>query len=297
MTVASPTPTPSGEQAGADAFKSAAGTSGGSGKVWLGDYQSFLAGRDLNSLTESAQSALSQRKGAPQFVSQKQAEEAFNNWDQKAREDFIAKGLIAGKLKFGDGAMEARDLWKTLVKESANYGSSGIPVSPYEILGSYVSAAGGGKSSTGGKGDGWTRQGDFEVNLMTGEKRYTGPQFETTTQSRIDLTDPATARAIATKIYQDLMGRNPGKGEIATFANALSQSEQSNPTQETTTTQYDMATGKPTSSNTVSRGGMSSDAKAMLAQDQVKGTKEYGAVQAATTYANALENAVYGAPR
>jgi hypothetical protein len=93
------------------------------------------------------------------------------------------------------------------------------------------------------------------------------------------------------------MGRNPGKGEIGAFASALTQAEQANPLQETVTTQYDMKTGEAVGNSSVSSGGVSADAKAMLAEDQIKGKKEYGALQAATTFQNAFDQLVYGSPQ
>jgi hypothetical protein len=177
------------------------------------------------------------------------------------------------------------------VAEASNYGSQGKEVSPFDLLSRYVKASG----STGD----WRKSADgrFEVNVRTGERRYIGPQFQTVTNQRVDLTDPASARAIAEKMFQDLMGRNPGKGEIASFASALTQAEQSNPLQETATTQYDMKTGEAIGNSSVSSGGVSADAKAMLAEDQIKGKKEYGALQAATTFQNAFDQLVYGSPQ
>jgi hypothetical protein len=158
-------------------------------------------------------------------------------------------------------------------------------VSPLDILSGYV------KSNSNG---GWIKQGDFEVNPVTGERRYVGPKFKTTTQTNVNMTDPATARAIATKVFQDLLGRDPGQGEISAYAQALSQSEQQNPSTTTTTTQYDPTTGEATNSSSISEGGMTADGQALLASDEIKKGKEYGATQAATTYQNALEQAVYG---
>jgi hypothetical protein len=39
---------------------------------------------------------------------------------------------------------------------------------------------------------------------------------------------------------------------------------------------------------------MTADGQALLASDEIKKKKEYGATQAATTYMNALLRAVYG---
>jgi hypothetical protein len=112
----------------------------------------------------------------------------------------------------------------------------------------------------------------------------------------VDLTDPDTARAISTKLFQDLMGRDPGEGELTAFANALSAAEQSSPVVATTTTQYDMETGQPISSESTQAGGVTAEGKAYIQEQQLKKKKEYGAYQAATTYQGAFENLVFGSP-
>jgi len=157
-------------------------------------------------------------------------------------------------------------------------------MSPMDLLAGYVKA-----NSNGGN---WVKQGDFEVNPLTGERRYVGPQFKTTTATNTNLTDPATARAIATQLFQQLLGRDPGKGDISSFASALAQSEIQNPSQTTTTTQYDKTTGDATNTSSVNVGGMTDQGRAQLAQDQIKKKPEYANVQAATTYMNALQQAV-----
>lgn len=287
ITKGSPSPSPgasgpvgvaplTAEQQGANAFGSA-GTSTATGRVWMPGVQKI----DPN----APQSA--QQFGAGGWVSTTEAENIYFTWDQKRRDDFRAKALVGGLLKYGDGDMEASALWKNLADQAANYGSQGQPISPMDLMASYV------KSNTNGSQ--WVRQGDFEVNQLTGEKKYVGPQFKTTTATRIDMTDPTTARAISNQLFQQLLGRDPNQGEIAAYAQALSQSEIQNPSQQTTTTQYDMSTGDPTNTSTVTAGGMTSEAQAQLAADQIKKKPEYGQVQAVTTYQNALESLVYGA--
>jgi hypothetical protein len=243
-----------------------------------------LTGRDLNSLSESAQAQLGRRPQGGGWWSVTDAETAYYNWTDKQRADFRAKALVGGLLKLGDGDIEAGALWKGLVDQAANYGAQGKPVAPTDLLAGYVKA-----NSAGGQ---WVKQGNFEINSLTGEKRYIGPQFKTTTATSTNLTDPATARAVATSMFQQLLGRDPGADEIAAYAAALSQSEIQNPGQTTTTTQYDMLTGDPTNTSSVSAGGMTAEGRAQLAMDAIKKKKEYGATQAATTYMNALDSAV-----
>lgn len=294
MTVTSgptPTPTSSGgalspaqqQQLAALAAGMGASGSGGPGRVFMG----FTPGKTANSpfMSEAGQARRQTQPREPSWWSTEGATSQYFNWTQKQRDDFRAKGLLSGLLTQGAGDLEAYSLWQNLVQQASLYGAQGQRVGPLDILSGYV------KSNSSG---GWVKQGDFEVNPLTGEKRYIGPATKTTTQTNVNLSDPATARAIATKVFQDLLGRDPGQGEISAYANALSQSEQSDPSSTTTTTQYDPTTGEATNSASVSTGGMTDDERALLAADQLKKGKEYGAYQAATTYMNALQSAVGG---
>lgn len=283
-----PSPTPSGgsgqltlaqiqQMVGAGASSGA-----GAGRVFMGN-KSGLAGKDVSSLSEQAQANLLARGGGPNWMTTATAENQYFKWSTKQRQDFVAKGLLSGLLTKGAGDLEGAQLWKQLVDQAALYGAQGAKVSPLDILSGYVK---------GNSSGGWVRDGDFETNPVTGEKRYIGPKFKTTTQTNADLTDPATARAIATSVFQDLLGRDPGQGEINSYAQALAQSEQQNPSIATTTTSFDPVTGEATDSSTVTRGGITDQGRQQLAADEIKRGKEYGATQAATTYMNALEQAV-----
>lgn len=276
---ASPSGPSSGEAAGAGQFGNTASSS--SGQVWMPG----MSTQNSQFMSEAGQ-ARNQRRQNGAWMSADDAANAYFNWTSKARDDFRAKGLLSGLLTQGAGDLESFSLWQTLVKQSALYGANGQMVSPLDILSGYV------KGNSSGR---WVKQGNFETNPLTGEKRYIGPKSKTTTQQQVDLTDPATARAIATKLFQDLLGRDPNSGEIAAYANALSQSEAQNPSTAVTTTQFDPATGDATNSSTVTMGGLTADAKAQMAADEIKSKKEYGVTQAATTYMNALTSAVGGA--
>lgn len=294
MTLNKPSPSPSstttGEAAGAAQF-GATTTAAGTGQVWMPiapftPDTNGLTGKNTDALSESAQAQLARRPQGGGWWSVTDAEAAYYNWTDKQRADFRAKALVAGLLKTGDGDIEAGGLWKNLVDQAANYGSQGKAVSPTDLLAGYVKANSGGTP--------WVKQGNFEINSITGEKRYIGPQFRTTTATNINLTDPATARAVATSMFQQLLGRDPGQNEIQAYASALAQSEIQDPSKSTTTTQYDMTTGDPTNTSSVSTGGMTDAGRQQLAMDEIKKKPEYATTQAATTYANALEAAVKG---
>lgn len=229
------------------------------------------------------------------------AYESFNQFSGKQLRDFIAAGQVAGQLQDDAGFLEAQAFWKKLVNASAGLTKAGRNVSPLDVLASYL-----GKGALGAGGGGgaarsvWQTQFQggrkFLVNTQTGEVKYQGPRFETTYQKSIDLTDPTTAKAIATSVFQQLMHRDPGKGEMSSFADALRTAEQSSPVVTSTTTEYDMNTGQAIGTSSKSTGGFGADAKQYLAQQKVKANKEYGAIQASTTYENALENAVFNNP-
>lgn len=261
----------SGEAAGAAKF--AAGSSAGAtvGQVYMG---SQALATPSNRLMSAAQQSLGQLGGAavrtaagqvkqPVWMTTQQALDSFYGWSAKQQSAFVSKATLAGLLKPGDGVMEADALWQKLVKEAAAYGAQGAQVSPMDILSSYV-----------GSGS-------------------AGPTTRTTTQKQVDLTDPTTAKAMATDMWQQLLGRNPNPGELGGFASALNQAEQANPSITTTTTSYDAA-GNATGESSTTTGGMTDEGRQYLAEQRIQGMPEYGATQAATTYMNALESAING---
>lgn len=289
-----------GEAAGAQKFASSGSstTSGGAGQVYLGDTPQVTKGITRDSVLTGSYGKNNMAR-QPLVVTKQEAYDFFNGFSGKQLRDFISAGQYAGQLQDDAGFMEAQGLWKKLVNASASLTASGRKVSPMDVLSSYL-----GKGPLGTKGVGsgslWQvqyRSGrKFLVNSQTGEVKYEGPRFETTYQKSIDLTDPTTAKAIATSVYQQLMHRDPGNGELSNFGDALRTAEQQSPVVTNTTTEYDMNTGEAIGTSSKTSGGLSSDAKQYLAEQKIKGTKEYGATQAATTYENALENAIFNNP-
>lgn len=269
------------------------GTGLGTGKVYMGSERYARGGQDKGSGGQLPRGKT--MYGTKDiWVSANDAYQDYFHWSTKKQGDFISAGILSGLLKLGDGPLEGSKLWKKLTTEAALYGGAGKKVSPFDLLAVYKNQSGGGNS--------WTSQGVWEVNTVTGERRYAGPGKylgggkALQTDTRVDLTDPDTAKAVATKLFQDMMGRDPGAGELGTFANALHSAEASAPVVQNTTTQYDMTTGQQLSTSTQSSGGVSAEGKQYLGEQQIKKTKEYGAFQAATTYQNALESLVFGAP-
>lgn len=289
----------SGSKVDPDVLKALEGLAGsgtgGGGRVYMGDSVSKRP-RGADPRTWKNIQELDRKEDRSVWLSENDALKDYYTWGLKKQSDFVAQGILSGMLRLGDGPLEGAKLWKKLVKEAAQYGAAGKKVRPIDLMASYVQAAGG----TGANA--WRQQGVWEVNVVTGERRYSGPGTylgdgkAQQTDTRIDLTDPDTARAMATRLFQDMMGRDPGQGELGGFAAALHEAERNSPVVSTTTTQYDMDTGQQLSSSTQQSGGLTAESRAYIGEQKIKGTKEYGAFQAATTYQGALENLVFGAP-
>lgn len=274
------------------------GGGGGLGQVYMGTQ---YAGAGYSG-PHGGSGSVAPDKGTNVMLSKNDAYNYLSSLSGKQLADLQAKMTYAGLINEGDGILEMQTKWQKIVDASLNFTKAGQKITPFDVLNSYLGQGPlGGKSGMGGNsGSVWQTQyrggRKFLVNTQTGQVKYEGPRFETTYQKSIDLTDPTTAKAIATSVFQQLMHRDPGQGELAGYGNALRSAEQQNPTVTQTTTEYDMNTGEPIGTSATQSGGLSADAKAYLAQQRVKKTKEFASTQAATTYMNALESAVFNNP-
>lgn len=273
----------------AGGFGGAGGTSGTGlgGKVYMG-YQQQLGERNLPRVDV--------------MLSKSEAYNFINNLGGKQLADMQTKMTYGGLIQDNDGLIEMQAKWKKLVDASYGLTQAGQKVTPMDVLDSYLGKGPLGRSGAAGGGGQalWQTQfrggRKFLVNTQTGEVKYQGPRFETTYNKSLDFTDPTTAKAIATSVFQQLMHRDPGKGEMGGFADALRNAEQQSPVVTNTTVEYDKNTGEPIGQSSSQSGGFSADAKQYLAQQRVKGTKEFASTQAATTYMNAIESAIFNNP-
>jgi hypothetical protein len=290
MAITKPTPTPTGESGVLNQFSTSGGGFGdpAAGLVYMGT-ERYKVGGDPE-------------RGGPRYstrqkwLTEEEAMTEFYNMPESGRRGLLNKFIVGGILPYGAGILEAEKEWTKLVQASARFGQAGQKVGPMDLLAGYISAAGGAAKNA------WQPKGAFEVNIVTGQMRYAGPGTylgggrAQQTDTRTDLTDPDTAKAIATKLFQDLMGRDPGAGELGLFAKALHTAEANNPVTQTTTTTYNMETGQPLSQDMQSQGGVTAEGRQYIGEQQIKKKKEYGVNQAGTTYMSAFENLIYGAP-
>lgn len=249
----------------------------------------------------------------PVWIKPSEAYQDYFTWTGSQRSDLRAKGILSGQLRETDGDMETAAWWKSLVQQAARYGAAGQQVSPMMLADGYLGASGYGMTDqerfklqrgsfpagaifdSSGKYTRTYRDGQFVVNELTGQRTYVGPKFKTTTDTKVDFTDPATARALTSSIFQQLVGRDPGAGELGQFAAALQQAEQSAPVTTSTTSEFN-SLGEVVSQSSKSSGGLTAAGREQLMKEKLQQTKEYGAFQAATTYANATKRAIWGGP-
>lgn len=250
----------------------------------------------------------------PLFIAPSEAYgDYFTTWTPQQRSDLRAMGILSGQLQEDAGDKETSKWWLSLVQQAARYGAGGQQISPMMLAKGYLDAAGGGMTDqerfkhqrgsfpagaifdSSGKYTRTYRDGQFIVNELTGQRTYVGPKFKTTTDTRVDFTDPETAKALTSAIFQQLVGRDPGAGELGQFAAALSKAESAAPTTQTTTSEYN-SLGEVVSQKSTTAGGMTEAGRQQLLKDKLKENPEYGAFQAATTYANATKKAIWGGP-
>lgn len=110
----------------------------------------------------------------------------------------------------------------------------------------------------------------------------------TSVSKSVDLTDPLSAKALVNYTLSKALGREANAEELAAFTGALNSYESANPSISTTTATYSGEEGDSPDTSTVTTGGVTQDAAQQLLSDKARENPEYGAYQAATTYANAL---------
>jgi hypothetical protein len=118
----------------------------------------------------------------------------------------------------------------------------------------------------------------------------TGPSTTTSVEKSFTEVDDLDARAAAEDAYSALLGRAPKGKEASAIHAALQAYAQSHPSIVKRTVTDD-GEGNVTAKTRTS-GGMSAAAASQLVEDEVKGRPGYGEYQAATTYFNALQQAL-----
>jgi len=195
----------------------------------------------------------------PDVKSYQDAVNQFYTWDDTTKQRFRAELALAGANtdQMSDGQLAKA--WESYVAQSGAYwqNGNGRGLTPWDIL------------------------------AMDRTNRETqGPTKTTSTSTALDLSTRQDAQAVAQQAAKSLLGRDPTQAEITKLLGSLNQYERNNP--RVTTTESIQQPGGGGSQTSTTTGGVSADARAMIAQDQAKQGPEYGAYQAATTYYQAM---------
>lgn len=189
----------------------------------------------------------------------------FDRWNQAKVQAFIREAVRSGLLPKDADYFQAKTLWQRLVQEAVDKTAAGQKMTPWDVM-----------SFAGGNPDA----------AKSGK-----PRTITRTESRVDLTDPDTARSLVHDVLSDRLGRRANQEEVDDFVSALHSYEKANPTVSTTTSRYGRE-GRFKGSETVSQGGATSQGAQQVIQDEVEETPEYASYQAAGIYFPLLEQAL-----
>lgn len=196
-----------------------------------------------------------------------------------------------------------------LEKLAASLGAKGVtaaaPASPLGIFGGGLSTA----AETGNTGLDFDALFKEQKNNDSDEGGGSGggsgggraaapalPKTYSETTKSVDLTSPITARKLLRQAIQERIGRAPTAAEFQTFIAALNKAERDNPTVRTTKYELNDTTRQYGVDKQTTKGGI--DAPGFVeeyAEDNPQFKKEHGAYQAASTFFNALLQAI-GAP-
>lgn len=208
--------------------------------------------------------------GGPQesYLSTSDAANLYYSWTADQQAAFRAKMALVDSSYATATDAQLAAAWggaNGLVAQAAAYLASGQKVTPWDILTKDIA------SNNGGRGKA----------LQTVYKNY----------DQVVHTSAPDANAIFMASAQSLLGRAPTADELTAFRNNLYGLEAANPLHHQEEITY-TAQGIPMPVEKGTSGGVSDAAKQMLALQQAKGNKDYGAYQAATTYMNALKQAI-----
>jgi len=193
----------------------------------------------------------------------------FYKWSDKERKQWgdyaVQVGLIVPEDNTYDGQLA---VWKRVVQEGTQFSAVGKQYTPKQIAG-----------LLGAQGVSLSAPGSTKTPPFTGTKTQTDQTFS--------ITDPSSAKYNISALFQHYLGRDPAPGELSTFADTLKKAEQDNPIKTVTDARY--VNDEPVGSTVTKTGGVNGT---QVLTDSARALPEYGAYQAATTYANKLFQAI-----
>lgn len=194
----------------------------------------------------------------------------FYRWTDAQRNEWADYLTKLGLLEPGERDWSTlRDLWNDVASETARFTAAGKKLTPWQVA---ALVAGG--DNPGGAGG--------------AAKGYTGVKRQV--QKNVDLTDPATAKAMVTSVLERTLGRAPTPEELDSFRSVLNAAERANPSVTTTDVTYE--DGDAVSSSSQTSGGLGAAGAQQVLMDEAMAKPEWGAYQAATTLYNAFLSSI-----
>lgn len=209
--------------------------------------------------------------GQPLYIDTTAAANMYYNWTPQQQNNFRAKLTLVDSSYANATDKNLADAWASYVNQSAASHAAGKDKTPWDILASDI-------SSVSGAGNG-SKLANADI-----KKTVTNTQ----------LTSAPDANAIFQAAAQSLIGRAPTTDEMKAFQSNLNSQERANPAVSQIETQYDANGNVQSQATTGSSGGVSDSAKALTAQNDLRGTSEYANYQASTTYMGALQELLGG---
>lgn len=272
----SPSPAPTTISAAGQAALDAANSAGSSGSASSGSSDNPLLfwGQDdtMNGQRASRLAKGQSDKSADRYVTMTDAQQEFYRWsvsDRKAWGQYLLNLGLVTEDESTDYATLQKE-WLSAIDEAVNFHAAGKQVNPWQAAALMAGADNPGAAAKSKKAG------------FTGTKK--------TRDTRVDLTDPASAKALVNQVLSNQLGRNATDEEIRQFTSVLHNAENANPVVQDTTSTY--VNGENTSSSSTSTGGMTEAGRQQVLSDVAMQKPEYGAYQSATVYYNALASAI-----
>ena len=196
---------------------------------------------------------------------------SFLDMDSKGRDEWadylISLGIINDDQRYDFDVL--RGAWETAGQLASEMYARGQKVSPRDALKIYAGSDRG-SGAAGAPGP------------FTGTRTFTS--------KAVDLTDPATAKAMVNSVLSQALGRAASEEDLQEFTGVLNSYERANPLSRTTTTEY--VEDQAVSESSTTEGGVTAEGRQQVLMDEAMESEEFGAFQAASTYMNAFAQAI-----
>lgn len=185
------------------------------------------------------------------------------------------------------GLLDARSAYIDLLNDTSSYNSSGLKVTPSDVLRSAVAYR---LQAEGVRWDGDLKAFDKGLQSFAEDLAEKGEDLSgtfTTTTKSVNIMDPMDAKYLTRGMLQQELGRDPTQAEYEDFLSAVNAAERHNPSisKHTVTTDEE---GRVVNQKTVTHGGISSAGINQMLYNKAQAQPGWAEWQAMGTYAPAL---------